>query len=98
MAQLSGRERCGVSVVPSGLFDVNQRGAGTSVGSFVAFRCKFCQYEEPGIGVGRGKAAFPFLALYRCNHCHTIASTWIHEAGNKKHVKQPQMNADQNLR
>ncbi|MCR4346952.1 MAG: hypothetical protein NUV55_07095 [Sulfuricaulis sp.] len=49
------------------------------VGSFVAFKCKFCQYEEPGISVGRGKAEMPFLALYRCNHCLTIGSTWVHE-------------------
>ncbi len=49
------------------------------MGSFVGFKCKFCQYEEPRIGVGRGKAGMPFLALYRCNHCHTIGSTWIHE-------------------
>ncbi len=47
------------------------------MGSFVAFKCKFCQYEEPGIGVGRGKADTPWLALYRCNHCLTIGSAWI---------------------
>ncbi|MDH3513408.1 MAG: hypothetical protein OEM83_00870 [Gammaproteobacteria bacterium] len=49
------------------------------MGSFVDFKCKFCRYEEYGIGVGRGKAEMPFLSLYRCNHCHTIGSTWIHE-------------------
>jgi len=49
------------------------------VGSFVGFKCKFCQYEEPSIGVGRGKAEVPFLTLYRCNHCLTIGSTWIHD-------------------
>jgi len=49
------------------------------VGSFVDFKCQFCQYEEPSIGIGRGKAEFPFLALYRCHHCHTIGSTWIYE-------------------
>ncbi|HEU5337935.1 MAG TPA: hypothetical protein VFU39_01485 [Sulfuricaulis sp.] len=49
------------------------------MGSFVSFKCKFCQYEEPNLGVGCGKAEMPFLSLYRCNHCHTIGSTWIHE-------------------
>ncbi|HEY5682708.1 MAG TPA: hypothetical protein VIR61_03440 [Sulfuricaulis sp.] len=49
------------------------------MGSFVGFKCKFCQYEEPNLGVGHGKAEMPILALYRCNHCHTIGSTWIHE-------------------
>lgn len=49
------------------------------MGSFVDFKCKFCKYEETNIGIGRGKTGFPFLALYRCNHCHTIGSTWVHE-------------------
>ena len=49
------------------------------MGSFVAFKCKFCQYEEPGIGVGRGKAEFPFLALFHCHHCHSLGSTWVYE-------------------
>ncbi len=49
------------------------------MGSFVGFKCKFCQYEEPSIGVGRGKAETPLLALYRCKHCLTIGSAWIHE-------------------
>lgn len=49
------------------------------MGSFVAFKCKFCQYEEPSIGVGSGKAATPSLALYRCNHCLAIGSTWVHD-------------------
>lgn len=49
------------------------------MGGYVGFQCKFCQYAEPDIGVGRGKAATPLLALCRCNHCHTIGSTWVHE-------------------
>jgi hypothetical protein len=49
------------------------------VGSYVGFKCRFCQYEETSIGVGHGKNVFPFLGLYRCNHCHTIGSTWIYE-------------------
>ena len=49
------------------------------MGGFVRFQCKFCQYEESNIGVGRGQAEFPFLVLYRCNHCHTIGSTWAQE-------------------
>ena len=49
------------------------------MGSFVGFMCKFCQYQEPSIGLGFGKAASPFLALYRCHHCNAIGSTWIHE-------------------
>jgi len=50
------------------------------VGSFVSFRCKFCRYEEPQIAVGHGRSEFPFLALYRCNHCNSIGSAWIHES------------------
>ena len=49
------------------------------MGSFVGFKCKFCQYEEPSIGVGHGQAEMPRLSLYRCNHCHTIGSAWAHE-------------------
>ena len=39
----------------------------------------FYRYEEPSISVGRGRAETPFLALYRCNHCLTIGSAWMHE-------------------
>lgn len=49
------------------------------MGSFVGFKCKFCHYEESSIGVGSGKTAMPYLALYRCNHCLTIGSAWTHQ-------------------
>lgn len=49
------------------------------MGWFVDFRCGHCKYEEPDIGVGRGRNAFPFLALIRCDNCKTIGSTWIYE-------------------
>ncbi|MCR4300624.1 MAG: hypothetical protein NUV51_03365 [Sulfuricaulis sp.] len=49
------------------------------MGIYVGIKCKFCQYQEASIGVGRGQAEMPYLALYRCDHCHTIGSTWIHE-------------------
>ena len=35
--------------------------------------------EESQIAVGRSRSEVPFLALYRCNHCHSIGSAWIHE-------------------
>ncbi len=49
------------------------------MGFFVDFRCQNCRYEERDIGVGRGKSEFPFLALFRCDNCKTIGSTWINE-------------------
>jgi len=49
------------------------------MGGFVDFECKFCHYAERGIAVGHGKAPSPFLALYRCDHCKTVGSTWFHE-------------------
>ncbi len=49
------------------------------MGGFVDFKCRFCRYEVTGIGVGRGRDEFPFLALYRCDHCQSVGSTWIHE-------------------
>jgi hypothetical protein len=49
------------------------------MGRFVSFECKFCRYQETEIAVGRGRNEFPFLVLYRCDHCHAIGSTWIHE-------------------
>jgi predicted RNA-binding Zn-ribbon protein involved in translation (DUF1610 family) len=30
-----------------------------------------------GIPVGRGRAASPYLALFRCTRCKTVGSTWI---------------------
>jgi hypothetical protein len=49
------------------------------VGGFVAYRCKHCRYEESEIGIGKGKNPFPFLALFRCNKCKSVGSTWIQE-------------------
>lgn len=49
------------------------------MGRFVGFRCRFCKYEETGLGIGRGRTEFPFLKLYRCDNCKTIGSTWIYE-------------------
>ena len=49
------------------------------MGGFVSFKCALCRYEEPEIGVGRGHAEFPFLALYRCDNCKTIGSTWVEQ-------------------
>jgi len=51
------------------------------VGGFVDFSCKHCRYEQPDIGVGRGKRAYPYLALLRCAGCKCIGSTWIYEDG-----------------
>jgi ribosomal protein S27E len=52
--------------------------AGTTMGSFVTYQCRHCRYEESGIGIGRGRNPFPYLALYRCARCKTVGSTWIH--------------------
>ena len=49
------------------------------MGSFVGFECRFSRCEDVSIGVGHGKAAAPFQALYRCHYCRTIGSAWIHE-------------------
>lgn len=49
------------------------------MGHFVEFHCRFCHYQEAEIGVGHGRSAFPFLKLYRCDHCKTIGSTWVYE-------------------
>lgn len=48
------------------------------MGGFVNFRCNYCKYEERDIGVGHGKSEFPFLALFRCDHCKSIGSTWVY--------------------
>ena len=48
------------------------------MGSFVDFACKNCHYEEKAIGIGRGRNELPYLALFRCDHCHSIGSTWVH--------------------
>lgn len=47
------------------------------MGGFVRFRCDYCHYEEPELGVGRGRYEFPFLSLFHCDHCHSVGSTWI---------------------
>jgi hypothetical protein len=49
------------------------------MGAFVSYHCRHCRYEEPKIGVGRGRHPFPYLALYRCARCKTVGSTWVHE-------------------
>lgn len=30
------------------------------------------------MGVGHGAAEFPFLALFRCDLCRSVGSTWIY--------------------
>ncbi len=49
------------------------------MGGFVDFRCRYCNYEETDIGVGRGRQVFPYLALFCCDNCKSVGSTWIHE-------------------
>lgn len=49
------------------------------MGGFVDFKCRSCKYEETDIGAGRGRQAFPYLALFRCDNCKSVGSTWIHE-------------------
>lgn len=49
------------------------------MGWFVDFRCPYCRYEETGIGVGRGKHAFPYLALFCCDNCKSVGSTWVQQ-------------------
>lgn len=50
------------------------------MGWFVDFRCPYCRYEEAGIGVGHGKSEFPYLALFCCDNCKSVGSTWIRES------------------
>lgn len=49
------------------------------MGFFVDFKCDFCKYEERAIAVGHGKSPIPFLALFRCDHCRSVGSTWVQE-------------------
>ncbi len=49
------------------------------MGGFVEFKCRYCNYEETDIGVGRGQQAFPYLALFCCDNCKSVGSTWVHE-------------------
>lgn len=51
------------------------------MGFFVDFKCDSCKYEEESIGVGHGKNPTPHLALYRCNQCKSIGSTWVSDGG-----------------
>jgi ribosomal protein S27E len=47
------------------------------MGTFVDFRCSYCKYEELNIPVGHGREPEPHLALFRCDNCKTLGSTWI---------------------
>ena len=49
------------------------------MGSFVDFKCNFCGYEATDIGVGHGKRSYPRLALFRCDKCKSVGSTWVGE-------------------
>lgn len=49
------------------------------MGGYVDYRCKGCRTEESPIPVGRGRNAFPYLALFRCLSCKTVGSTWVPE-------------------
>lgn len=49
------------------------------MGHIVDFQWPYYKYAEHDLGVGRGKSAFPFLALFRCDSCKTIGSTWVRE-------------------
>ena len=44
------------------------------------FHCFGCRYEEKDLAIGRGRRPSPYLSLFRCDHCHSIGSTWIEEA------------------
>ena len=48
------------------------------MGGFVKFACGSCGYEEPEIPIGHGRQEMPYLALFRCDGCKTIGSTWVH--------------------
>ncbi len=49
------------------------------MGWYVDFRCPYCNYEETGIGVGRGRRSFPYLALFCCDNCKSVGSTWVQQ-------------------
>lgn len=48
------------------------------MGGFVKFYCGSCRYEENAIAIGHGRNETPYLAPFRCDHCKTLGSTWIH--------------------
>lgn len=43
------------------------------------FQCLGCRYEEKDLAVGHGRRPSPYLRLFRCDHCHSVGSTWIEE-------------------
>ncbi len=49
------------------------------MGHFADFRCRGCRYEEVDLGVGHGRKPTPVLKLFRCDHCHSVGSTWVQE-------------------
>lgn len=49
------------------------------MGSFVQFKCNYCKYEEADLGVGNGRDPVRFLALFNCDNCKSVGSTWVHE-------------------
>ena len=46
------------------------------MGSFVEFRCGYCNYEATDIGVGRGQSESLRLSLFVCDNCKSVGSTW----------------------
>lgn len=54
------------------------------MGFFVDLKCSACKYEETSLGVGRGKNPTPFLALFRCDRCKSIGSTWVQDGRNPR--------------
>ncbi|MDH3639380.1 MAG: hypothetical protein OES09_13110 [Gammaproteobacteria bacterium] len=55
------------------------------MGSFKSFACRYCDYTEPSIPVGRS-ARGPKLVLFVCRHCKSIGSTWRQEASGRDPV------------
>jgi hypothetical protein len=47
------------------------------MGGFVDFRCRYCEYEELEIPLGHGRQPVPFLALFSCDSCKSVGSTWV---------------------
>lgn len=47
------------------------------MGHKAEFRCFSCRYEELDLGIGHGRHQSPYLSLFRCDHCHSVGSTWV---------------------
>lgn len=51
------------------------------MGKLVAWRCAFCQYEEPQLAVGNGRENRIAARLFICPNCKSVGSSFVRDDG-----------------